>query len=281
MTPGSAVVGAAGQVGRGVRAERVRTTGLRSFLVVGALPAGVVLPLIITFGIAAVAERISRLNSSQISVSAATSSNSVYWIITFTAVVGALAAAYAQATGMRGPARDVDRYLFPRSWTSALARWIYYGLLTAVVSAVLVAVVMSVLPAAFPTVYGDVALTSAAGIRFLITVPIYAFFACGLGVGLAGLIGHPSGTLAILLFWVFVMEDAIIFVPNGSKIQSFMPFLNGVWGTGQDLVISPPWGVNGALIWFAAICVAVFVLGAAAVALRRRARSPRRLQKSR
>lgn len=263
------------QVGRGVHAEGIRTTGLRSFLLLGAVPAGVLLPLLITFGIAAVAERISRLNSSQISVSAATSSNSVYWIITFTAVVGALAAAYAQATGMRGPARDTDRYLYPRSWTSPLSRWIYYGLLTAAASAVLIAVVMSVLPMAFPTVYGDVALTSPAGIRFLITVPIYAFFACGLGVGLAGLIGHPAGTLAILLFWVFVMEDAIIFVPNGSKIQSYMPFLNGVWGTGQDLVISPPWGVNGALAWFATTCTVVFVLGVGAVALRRRSRRPR------
>ncbi|GAC56953.1 hypothetical protein GOHSU_14_01200 [Gordonia hirsuta DSM 44140 = NBRC 16056] len=270
MSPASTAAGAAAQTLRGVRAEHVRAGGLRSFLLLGAFPAGVVLPLLITFGIAFVAERISRLNSTQISVNAATSSNSVYWIITFTAVVGALAAAYAQATAMRGAARDTDRYLYPRAATSALSRWVYYGLLTALVSAVAVAVVMSVLPVAFPNVYSEVNLFDAAGIRFLITVPIYAFFTCGLGVGLAGVVGHPAGSLAILLFWVFVLEDAIVFFPNGTKIQAFMPFLNGVWGTGQDLVISPPWGIDGALVYFALVTTGVFLLGAFALAVRRR-----------
>lgn len=266
MNPGAPV----GQVRRGVVAERVRTGGLRSFLLLGSVPAGVVLPLLITFGIAAVAERISRLNSSEISVSETTSSNSVYWILTFTVIVGALSAAYAQATSMRGPARDMDRYLYPWAPASALARWLYYGLATALVSAALVAVVMSALPAMFPTVYGQVDLFSAEGGRFVITVPVFAFFACGLGVGLAGVLGHPAGTLAVLLFWAFVMEDAIVFVPNGTRIQAYMPFLNGTWGTGQDLVITPPWGVDGALVYFALVCTTVFALGAAAVAARRR-----------
>ncbi|MFC0314320.1 ABC transporter permease [Gordonia phosphorivorans] len=262
--------GALTQVRRGVRAEAIRTGGLRSVLLLGALPAGVLLPLLITTAIAYVAERIAGLDSSKISVSAATTSNSVYWIITFTVVVGALVAAYAQATAMRGPAGDLDRHLYRRPWTSAVARWLFYGLVTAATCAILCAAVMALLPVAFPTVYGDVDPLSAVGVRFLITVPIYAFFACGLGVGLAGLIGHPAGSLAALLFWVFVMEDAIIFAPNGTKIQAFMPFLNGVWGTGQDLVISPPWGVDGALAWFAGICAVVFALGLAAITARRR-----------
>lgn len=263
--------GAAGQVVRGARAEGVRVAGLRSFLVLGALPAGVLLPLVITLGIAAVAERISRLGSSELSVSAATSSNSVYWIITFSVVVGALTAAYAQATSMRGAARDLDRYLYPRSWTSALSRWLFYGLLTAAVSAVLVAAVMSVLPLAFGNVYGEVELFSPVGARFLITVPVYAFFACGLGAGVAALIGHPAAALATLLFWVFVMEDAVVFLPNGTAVQSFMPFLNGTWGTGQDLVISPPWGADGALVYFGAVAIAVFTIGCGALTWRRRA----------
>ena len=36
-------------------------------------------------------------------------------------IVGALSAAYAQATSMRGPARDMDRYLYPWAPASALA----------------------------------------------------------------------------------------------------------------------------------------------------------------
>lgn len=258
------------QLGRGVRAEGVRAGGLRSPLLLGGIPAGVLLPLVVAFAIASVAERISRLRDSQITVTAVTSTNSVYWVLTFTPIVAAIAAAYAQAVAMRGPGRDADRYLYPAAWTSPVARWLFYGVLAAVVSAVLVAVTMSLLPALFPTVYGDVDLFSPEGRRFLVTVPVYAFFACGLGTGLVGLIGHPAGTVAVLLFWVFVGEDAIVFVPNGLKVQAYMPFLNGVWGTGQDLFITPPWDQNGALRYYALVCLGVFALGCGAVALRRR-----------
>ena len=263
------------QVGRGTRAEAIDAGGPRSFLVRAAVPAGIILPLLITFGIAAAGEWISGLDSDEIGVTEVTSSNAVYWILTFTVVVGALCAGYAQASAMRGTARDLDRYLFPRSWTSALSRWLFYGALTALVSAVLVALVMIALPLVFPQVYGQVDLFSATGARFLLTVPVYAFFACGLAVGLAGVIGHPAATLAALLLWVFVAEDAAVFLPNGSRIQSFLPFLNGVWGTGQDLVIDPPWGRDGALVWFAVICTAVFVIGAIALSVRRRPQKSR------
>ena len=268
-------VNAFGQIARGMRAEHIRAGGLRSLLVYAGIPGVIAAPLLITCGIAYASERIAALSSTDITVSAFQTENAAYWILNFGAVAGALIAAYAQASGMRGPLGDADRYLYPRPWTSILARWMYYGLLSALVSLVLITFLMAVLPAAFPEVYGEVHLASAVGIRFLITVPIYAFFACGAGVGVAGLIGHPAAAVAVLLFWIAIVEDAIVFLPNGGKIQAYMPFLNGIWGTGQFLVMTPPWGKDGALLWFAAVATVVFLLGAGAVALRRRPRHAR------
>ncbi|MFZ2512032.1 MAG: ABC transporter permease [Gordonia sp. (in: high G+C Gram-positive bacteria)] len=266
---------APGQIARGIAAEHIRAGGLRSLLVYAGIPGVIVLPLLITFGIAYASERIAALNSTEISVAAFPTENSAYWVLNFGAVAGALIATYAQASSMRGALGDVDRYLYPRSWTSTLARWLYYGLLTAAVSLGLIAFLMAVLPVAFPEVYGDVDLTSMIGVRFLLTVPIYAFFACGFGIGLAGLIGHPAAAVAVLLFWIAIVEDAIIFIPNGGKVQAYMPFLNGIWGTGQFLVMTPPWGKDGALVWFGAVAVVIFLLGTGGVALRRRPRRAR------
>ena len=274
-TPSRPHLTAPAQIARGIKAEHIRAGGRRSLLAYAGIPGVVLLPLLITFGIAYASERIAALNSTEISVAAFQTENSAYWILNFGAVAGALIAAYAQASSMHGALGDVDRYLYPRSWTSSLSRWLYYGILTAAVSLLLMAFVMTVLPAAFPTVYGDVDLTSAVGIRFLITVPVYAFFACGLAVGVAGLIGHPAASVAILLFWIAIVEDAIIFVPNGGAIQAYMPFLNGIWGTGQFLVMTPPWGKNGALIWFGIVAIVIYLLGAGAIALRRRPRRAR------
>ena len=37
------------------------------------------------------------------------------------------------------------------------------------------------------------------------------------------------------------------------RVQPYMPYLNGIYGTGQQLGLSPPWGINGALAYFCGI----------------------------
>ncbi|NLG44965.1 MAG: ABC transporter permease [Gordonia sp.] len=266
----SDIAAGAGQIWRGVRAEAVRSGGLRGVLLLAAFPAGVLVPLLVTFAIAFAFERIANFDTTDITVTETTTTNSVYWVMYFTVAVGTITAAFAQASAMRGPGRDLDRYLYPRTWTSPLGRWIYYGLLTAVASLVLITVIMATLGPLFPTVYSQVDLTSDAGVRFLITVPILSFFACGMGVGVAAVIGSPAASIAFLLLWIFLIEEAIYLVPNGMKIQAYMPFLNGIWSTGQEIVIDPTWGKDGALIYFGLVSIGVFLIGMAVLALRRR-----------
>ncbi len=255
------------QVGRAVRAEPVRVGGARSVLLVGAVPGTVLLPLLVTFGVAVVAERFASIPGS-IRVTSVATTNSVYWVITFTVTGWAVIAAYAQAGAGRGALADLDRLLYPRSWIGPVARWIGYGAAAAACSALLVVAVMLLLPALFPQVYGGVAVASAAGLRFVVTVPIYAFFATGLGIGVAALVGHPAGAVVVLLGWAYVIEDAISLLPDGYTLQTYMPVLNGIYGTGQELAFAPPWGPTGALAYCGAVAAVVF--GAGCLALHRR-----------
>ena len=116
----------------------------------------------ITFGVATVAERFTSISGS-IQVTSVTTTNSVYWVITFTVMAWVLVAAFAHATAERGAPGELARHLYSRRWTSAVARWVAYGFGAATCSGVLVAVVMMTLPAFFPTAYSGVDLTSAEG----------------------------------------------------------------------------------------------------------------------
>ncbi|GAC70125.1 hypothetical protein [Gordonia soli] len=265
----TALVDAAVQVARGTRAEAVRSGGTRSAILLAAIPCAILLPTAITFGVAAVAERFATIPG-EIQVTAATSTNSVYWVITLTTIVIAATATYSHAITLRGRDDDLDRWLFPRACTPILARWLFYGVAGAVCSALLVAATMLLLPALFPAVYGAVDLWSGVGARFVVTVPIYTFLVCGLGIAVAAIVGHPAGAIAVLLFWVYVVENMISLVPNGYALQSYMPFLNGIAGTGQELAFTPPWGVDGGLVYLAVVTAVAMSIGCGVSMLRRR-----------
>lgn len=256
-----------GQIRRGTRAELTRVGGARSILLYGLIPGAVLLPLVITFGVATVAERFASISGS-IQVTSVTTTNSVYWVITFTVMIWAVVAAYAQATAERGALGELARHLYPRRWTGLVSRWIAYGTAAALCSAALVALVMAVLPSFFPKVYSGVDIGSAEGVRFLIAVPVFAVFAVGIGIGLAAIIGHPAGTVVALLGWAYVIENAISLVPDGYTLQQYMPFLNGTFGTGQELAFMPPWGPTGGLLYCGAIALTLVTLGCITLTLR-------------
>ncbi|MEV6554238.1 ABC transporter permease [Nocardia sp. NPDC051756] len=266
--------GPATLIRRGIAAEWTRTTG-RSFLWTVAVPLTFALPLIVTLAIAAVAERLADLPG-QSYVATVSTTNSVYWVITLSVAVMMVAAAYAHATQWRGQTSDLNAFLFPRSWTVAVARWIYYGVITAIATVVLLVVVMVTLPLQFPQIYGNVDITDSAGIRFLWTVPCYAFAACGIGVAVGTLIRTPSAAVAVLLFWVYVAEISVNLLPHGSAIQAYAPFLNAVAATGQEVAFLPRFGRNGSLIYFILVAVGFFIVTAVLPILVRRMSGYRR-----
>ena len=253
---------------RGVRAEFIRTGG-RGFLWLVAAPLSFVLPLLVSFGIAYVAERFARIPG-QLHVTSVTTGNSVYWVISLSVTVLLITATYAQASAGRGDVGPVAAYLLPRGWVGSVARWICYGIVAAALCFVLLVLLMAALPRLFPLVYGDVALASAAGMRFLWSVPLYAFLACGIGVAVGSVIRMPVVAVALVLFWVLLFENSVALLPNGYEAQGYMPFLNAVAGTGQEIAFMPRWEQNGSLLYFAFVTAVIFVLCACVAGIRDR-----------
>lgn len=248
------------QVARSLRAESIRTAGrsrLWSFLI----PVAVGVPMAITLGIAVVAESFARIPG-QLSVLQVSTSNAGYWVITITVTLIAVAAADGQSCESRYRSTEYVRLAFPRQWPVLVGRWIFYGLLGAVVAATTLAAVLIALPMLSPGVYGTVSATDGVAVRLLWTVPVLAFFAAGAGVGVGALFRSPLGSAGVILLWAFVVESAAGYLPSGAFLQRFMPVLNGVYATGQDIVLAPPWGQNAALFYVCALFTVIILVAA-------------------
>ncbi|MGV0791750.1 ABC transporter permease [Mycolicibacterium sp. XJ1819] len=246
---------------RSLRAELIRTGG-RSRLWTVMMPAAAAVPVAITFGIAAVAESFARIPG-QLSVLSVATSNAAYWVITITVVLAAVAAADGQACESRYRAGEYVRLAIGRPLPVLAGRWLFYGAVAAAVAAVTLVVVLVALPVVSPSVYGTVSVADEVGRRLLWTVPVLAFFAAGAGVGIGALIRSPLGAAGAILLWAYAFESAAGYLPSGASLQRFMPLLNAVFATGQDSVLTPPWGQDLALLYVCALFTAIFALAVA------------------
>ncbi|WP_245905952.1 ABC transporter permease [Mycolicibacterium palauense] len=245
-------------VARGVRAEWIRAGG-RGRLWTVLVPAAILVPVAISFGIAVVAESFARIPG-QLTVLAVSTANAGYWVITISVVLGAVAGADGQAAESRYHAGEHVRVAIPRVWPVLAGRWLFYGGASAGAALAALAAVLVGLPVVSPLVYGAVSLTDPVGLRLLWTVPLLAFFAAGAGVGVGALAKSPLVAAAVIVVWTYIAEPAVGYLPSGIGLQRFMPVLNTVYATGQDAVLGPPWGRNGALLYVCALCAAVLLV---------------------
>ncbi|EKF25238.1 ABC-2 transporter family protein [Mycolicibacterium hassiacum DSM 44199] len=250
----------AAAVVRSLRAERIRTGGLSRLWAV-TVPAAIAIPAAITVGIALVAEAFARIPG-QISVLQVSTSNAAYWVITITTTLVAVAAADGQASENRYSTAEHVRLALQSRLSVLFGRWLFYAGLGAVVAAVTLVVVLWTLPVLAPTVYGSVSWADPVGLRLLWTVPLLAVFAAGAGVGVGSLMRSPLAAVSAILLWAFVAETAAGYLPSGVTLQRFMPLLNAVYATGQDTVLTPPWGPNSALLYTCAVFTSIFAIAA-------------------
>src|SRR5699024_6344414 len=117
---------AVGALRRAVAAEAVALGGPRSFVFRLTLPLGVLLPVLITLVVAAVAESLNSRDG-LLGVTAVNTTNSVYWLLWSGVTVCAVSAAYRQAESEAGPVAETRRYAEPRLLTGMIARWIVIG----------------------------------------------------------------------------------------------------------------------------------------------------------
>lgn len=252
---------------RATRAEAVRAGGLRGAGAV-LLALAIAAPAAVTVAVAALAEHVARLASS-VQVTAVATTNSAYWLLSLTPVACCAVAAYAAAGSAR---REWDRFLIPNPAVGAAARWLVFGGFAAAATSGLTAVALAALPLAFPRVYGDVRLASSTGVRMVAVGGITAFLLCGAAIGVALLLRHPVAALVAVVGWAEIVEPGIALIPGTASAQRYMPFLNAVYASGQELIFAPPWSPDGAIVYLAATCLGVFAMGVLAVGLPRRLR---------
>ncbi len=249
---------------RSAHAEQIRTAGTGRLWTV-LVPAAMVTPLVISVGIAAVAEAFARIPG-QLSVLQVPTSNAGYWVITVTLAVVAVAAADGQSSESRYRTAEYIRLVMSSRWSAPVGRWLFYGLLGAVLAAVTMLVTLTALPAVSPHVYGTVSVADSAGRRLVWATALLAFFAAGAGVGVGALVRSPLGAGAVIVAWTYVLEAAAGYLPGGLAAQRFMPALNAGYAAGQDTVLVPPWSRDVALLYVCCLCAAMFGSGASATA---------------
>ncbi len=242
------------------KAEWVGIGGSRGVFFTVILPLAVGLPLFITTAVAMVSEYLAK-TSSLVGVLSTTTDNAAYWIIHLTVIVFASLAAFSQAASYRGSYGDMYRHLLPKVGISLAARWAILTLIAAGSIVIMLVVALAVLPVVSPHGYGEVDLLSPTAARLLWAVPLYACAALALGLGLGALMERPAFAVACLLIWALLIENATAVLPGGARIIRFMPFLNGIYGTGQRVGLEPPWGNNGALGYFVLLAVVFVALG--------------------
>lgn len=255
---------------RAVGTEAVRAGGRRSPWWFVAVPLGIGVPLLMTYVVAAVFEKLATMNTGEVGVTPVEPNNSITRVIDVGVLIFAVGAAHAHGSAVRGPAAETERFLFRSPSTMILARSLYYGAIAAAAVLGMTVLLLTTLPHLFPVVYGKVGLLTGAGLRFCWAVPVFAFCAAVLGIGLAAVTRSSVAAIALMLLWAGFLENAIALVPGGMKVQQFMPFLNGIYGTGQWLALTPPWGCNGALAYFALCAALILAVGIAATIVRRR-----------
>jgi ABC-2 type transport system permease protein len=108
--------------------------------------------------------------------------------------------------------------------------------------------------------------------RLIGAITSYAALTAVLGVGVAALLRHSAGAVAVLLLWPLVVEPILGNLPNiGSEVGPYLPFAN-VFQFIEVQWLYPvydmPWGEFGSLVYFAVV-VAVIYAAAIAVVHRR------------
>lgn len=124
-----------------------------------------------------------------------------------------------------------------------------------------------------PTLAGsNLSLTAPETWRLVGALALYAALAAVLGVGVAALVRHTAGAVAVLLLWPLLVEPVLGNLPRiASEVGPYLPFANAfVFIDVQWLypVYAMSWGAVGSLVYFAAVVAVVF--GAAIAVLNAR-----------
>lgn len=153
----------------------------------------------------------------------------------------------------------------PRRYPVLCGKVAVYGGVSALV-VLLVAPLESFLFKAGLGHYGDgLEVFGSDALRLYWVLPLYAVLLTAMAVGVGALVRHTAGALAVLLLWKLVFESVVGMLGDwGRTAQAYLPFINFERFFGNGLMhenIDFPWGPTGSLLYFVAICLALFAAG--------------------
>ncbi|GAB2642645.1 ABC transporter permease [Gordonia jinhuaensis] len=155
-----------------------------------------------------------------------------------------------------------------------VAKAIVYGLLAAVVAGVLNIAAM-LIGKALTSGSHTVDLAAADAVRSYWGMPVFAFCAVLIGIGVGALVRQTAGAIVILMVWMLVLENVLVSIPHvGDDVGPWLPFQNAGRFLAADSSMDDTytgyfhWGIYGSLVYFVVISLIVFGAGVAATVRR-------------
>jgi hypothetical protein len=187
----------------------------------------------------------------------------VLMILAAMTVTGEYRSGMIRTTFMATPNRTL--VLVSKAIVAAVFSAVYAGVTT--VAAVVVGRLM-----APPLVGSHLSFVDPETWRLIGAIALYAALTAVLGVGVAALLRHSAGAVAVLLLWPLLVEPVLGNLPSiGSEVGPYLPFAN-VFRFIDVQWLYPayamPWGEVGSLLYFVIVVAAVYV--AAVVVVNRR-----------
>ncbi|MGW8592129.1 ABC transporter permease [Dietzia sp. NPDC055340] len=173
------------------------------------------------------------------------------WIAAIVAVTGEYRYHTIRSTFLVTPAR----------WPAVVAKTVLFVVLSMIVVAV--AVIVSLLVAGVLSGNDEWTPFSGEGLTLLWRFPVYSALGTVAVMGLAYLMRNAAGTISLFLVWILAVEGMVSLIPRiGQDIAAWMPFSNGdYWTQGEAMRGFVTWGQWPAFAWFAAVCIALWVVG--------------------
>jgi ABC-2 type transport system permease protein len=187
----------------------------------------------------------------------------VLMILAAMTVTGEYRSGMIRTTFMATPNRTL--VLVAKATVAALFSAVYAAVMTIV--AVVVAHVMTP-----PLAGSQLSFINPDTWRLIGAITLYAALTAVLGVGVAALLRHSAGAVAVLLLWPLLVEPILGNLPSiGSEVGPFLPFANVLRFLNVQWLFptyAMPWGETGSLLYFIAVVAVVYV--AAIVVVKRR-----------
>ena len=164
----------------------------------------------------------------------------------------------------------------PSRWPVAVAKLLTYGTIAAVIS--FVTAVLSVvgmhwaagLKIEDAALLDRVSLGADSAWTMIGRLVLYTVLSVVISLGVGYLTRNTAGGIALLLLWKLVLEGILLGTLPWVRdhIAPFGPFSNIDNAAQMKDVTDAPWGQTGSILYFAAWCAVIFILGV--VALKRR-----------